>query len=58
MQNYIQINERYSYNREDSLGGGTYGKVFRGWDKEEKKHIAVKNIIPKTLMALGGQENR
>jgi len=55
LQNYTQITDRYSYNRWESLGGGTYGKVFLGWDNEEKKPIAVKNVIPRILMSLGGQ---
>lgn len=31
------------------LGGGAYGRVYKGYDNEAKKIIAVKHIPLKTL---------
>jgi serine/threonine protein kinase len=45
--------DRYSL-----LGGGTYGKVYRGYDVKNSRHIAVKHINRQSLSSMNGIEQR
>lgn len=37
------VDKLYMFSEGDQIGEGTYGKVFKGWDKEGKK-VALKMI--------------
>lgn len=41
---YTQITSRFFYNRFLRLGGGAYGNVYKGYDSELSRFIAVKQI--------------
>lgn len=58
LKDYQEINERFSYSLYNILGGGSFGKVYLGWDHERKRPIAVKQLLPKTLRVLRGLEQR
>jgi len=55
---YCQINKDYYYDRYFLLGGGSYGKVYKGWDNKQSKPIAVKHILKSSLMHMNGLEQR
>ncbi|KAK2963185.1 putative serine/threonine protein kinase [Blattamonas nauphoetae] len=38
------VNHRYLF--VESLGGGTYGTVWKSWDLQEGKYVAIKSILP------------
>ena len=40
------------------MGGGTYGKVYKGYDFEERRFIAVKNVPRRILNKTNGLEKR
>lgn len=52
LTSYIQITERFSYNRFLRLGGGAFGNVYKGYDNEKKRFIAVKQIARINLYGL------
>ena len=35
----------YDYNEKDFLGGGSFGKVYKGTNRENGKIVAMKSII-------------
>lgn len=41
---YTQITPRFFYNRFLRLGGGAFGNVYKGYDSDLKRFIAVKQI--------------
>lgn len=49
---YSQVTERFFYNRFLRLGGGSFGNVFKGYDNEKKRFIAVKHIPRVNLFGL------
>jgi serine/threonine protein kinase len=49
---YTQITERFYYNRFLRLGGGAFGNVYKGYDNERKRFIAVKQISRVNLYGL------
>lgn len=51
---YYELTPRFSYNRFECMGSGTFGKVYKGWDNEKKKLIAVKHMTPVTLKSTHG----
>ena len=58
LSKYIDITERFSYNKEKCIGKGTFGKVYLGWDKQGNRYIAVKIIPVRILKQLNGVEKR
>lgn len=55
---YCQINKDCYYDRYSLLGGGSYGKVYKGWNSKLSKAIAVKHILKSSLMQMNGLEQR
>lgn len=58
LQAYEEITPRFSYNRFELLGGGAYGRVYKGYDKDNKKIIAVKHIPLKILRSIKNSYER
>lgn len=52
LQAYQEITPRFAYNVFELLGGGAYGRVYKGYDHETKRAIAVKHINIKTLRSI------
>jgi serine/threonine protein kinase len=47
--NFLEINSRFSYDRKQCLGAGSFGTAYVGWDNQESRAIAVKIILPHAL---------
>lgn len=48
-QGYSKITDRFFINKSKSLGSGTYGQVFLGYDNLSNSSIAVKTILKSKL---------
>ena len=40
---------RYSYNKSNILGHGSFGEVYFGRDEKTKKKVAIKTILPQFI---------
>lgn len=52
---YKQITDRFSYNIYNRLGGGSFGTVYKGYDAEEERYIAVKHITRANAVKNAGE---
>jgi len=50
MSEGLKMIGKYSFNPEDLLGQGSFGKVFRGKNTENNKSVAIKMIDKKIIM--------
>jgi len=50
MSESLKMIGKYSFNPEDLLGQGSFGKVFRGKNTENNKSVAIKMIDKKIIM--------